>query len=96
MITIVEVGPRPADVAEALRTVLDVGARRAAELVELVPAYIGVQPALADVLREELERAGAVVEGRTAPSPPRAHAAVTATSTRGRAHRVRMAARNGG
>ena len=70
MIAIVDLGPRPDDVVEAVRTVLDVGARRAAELVEQLPAYLGVNPALADVLREELERAGAVVEDREPPPAP--------------------------
>ena len=50
----------------------DVGPRRAAELVEWLPAYIGrdVRPELADVLREELRRAGALVEDREPPPGP--------------------------
>lgn len=70
MIAIVDLGPRPDDVVDAVRTVLDVGARRAADLVEMLPAYLGVDPALEAVLREELERAGAVVEDREPPAAP--------------------------
>ena len=72
MVTVVDLGPNPSQVIEAITTVIDVGPRRAAELVEWLPAYIGrdVRPELADVLREELQRAGAVVEDREPPPGP--------------------------
>jgi large subunit ribosomal protein L7/L12 len=72
MLTVVDLGPNPSQVIEAITTVTDVGPRRAAELVEWLPAYIGrdVRPELADVLREELQRAGAVVEDREPPPGP--------------------------
>ena len=72
MLTVVDLGPTPSQVIEAITTVTDVGPRRAAELVEWLPAYIGrdVRPELAEVLREELQRAGAVVEDREPPPGP--------------------------
>ena len=72
MLTVVDLGPTPNKVIEAITTVTDVGPRRAAELVEWLPAYIGrdVRPELAEVLREELQRAGAVVEDREPPPGP--------------------------
>ncbi|MDA0181776.1 ribosomal protein L7/L12 [Solirubrobacter phytolaccae] len=71
VLTIVDVGPRPADVIAAIDVVTDVGPRRAAELVEWLPAFVGrgLHAALAEVLREELQRAGAIVELREPPPP---------------------------
>ena len=67
-----DLGPTPAKVLEAIVVVTDVGPRRAAELIEQLPAYVGmaVDPALADVLREELEAAGATVEEHEPPPSP--------------------------
>ena len=72
MLTVVDLGPNPSRVIEAITTVTDIGPRRAAELVEWLPAFIGrdVRPELADVLREELQRAGAVVEDQAPPPGP--------------------------
>jgi large subunit ribosomal protein L7/L12 len=72
MLTVVDLGPTPSRVIAAITTVTDIGPRRAAELVEWLPAYIGrdVRPELADVLREELQRAGALVEDREPPPGP--------------------------
>ncbi|MBE2316274.1 ribosomal protein L7/L12 [Solirubrobacter sp. CPCC 204708] len=68
-LTLVDLGPNPAAVVEAVAAVLDVGPRRASELVEQLPAYLGDGP-MADVLREELERLGAVAEDRERPPAP--------------------------
>lgn len=70
MLTLVDLGPRPDEVIAAVGAVMDVGPRRAAELVEWLPAPLGLDPALADVLREELVRLGAVVEDRDPPPGP--------------------------
>lgn len=70
MLTLVDLGPRPGEAVAAIAMVMDVGPRRAAELVEALPAALGLHPALAAVLREELERVGAVVEDREPPPGP--------------------------
>ncbi|RKQ86504.1 large subunit ribosomal protein L7/L12 [Solirubrobacter pauli] len=70
MLTLVDLGPRPDEAVAAIAMVMDVGPRRAAELVEALPAALGLHPALAPVLREELERVGAVVEDREPPPGP--------------------------
>src|SRR3954453_23233579 len=72
MLTVVYLGPTPGQVIAAITTVTDIEPRRAAELVEWLPADIGrdVRPELAAVLREELQRVGAVVEDREPPRGP--------------------------
>jgi large subunit ribosomal protein L7/L12 len=72
VVTVVDLGPAPSRVIEAIAMLAEVGPRRAAELVEWLPAYVGrdVRPELADVLREELQRAGAVIEDREPPPGP--------------------------
>ena len=72
VVPVMDLGPQPTKGIKAIAMLADVGPRRAAELVEWLPAYIGrdVRPELADVLREELRRAGALVEDREPPPGP--------------------------
>jgi large subunit ribosomal protein L7/L12 len=77
VLTLIDLGPRPAAVIEAIAMLAEVGPRRAAELVERLPAYL-VAPGTGAVLRDELERLGATVEDREPPPSPPVPAATPA------------------